>query len=151
MAVDFSNLLKRPMGTALKPAVLPVGDYPGIIKKYEYGDQNQNKTPYLRLQVAPLDWPQNIQESEKGQTGPDGTFHPTDLSKRTLRKDFYLTDDAMWRLEDLLKSCGLTDGDYDSLIPQLVGKNVTIAINQYVSQKSGELGNDVAGLTGVGS
>lgn len=152
MALDLSHLLRKPAGQATKPQALPMGDYSGIIKSFEYGDNNQNKTPYVRFQLGLLDWPEAVPQDERGQNGPDGEFHPTDLSKRSLRRDYYLTEDAFWRLDELIKACGISpDGsNYEELIPRLVGTRVTVEVQQYVNQKTSEIGNQVGRLISQG-
>lgn len=151
MAVDFSHLLRKPAGQASKPQALPVGDYRGIIKSFEYGDNNQNKTPYVRFQLGLIDWPDSVGQDERVQKAPDGSSTPIDLSKRSLRRDFFLTDDALWRLDDLIKSTGQApDGsNYEELIPRLVGSQVLVEVQQYVNQKTSEIGNQVGKLTGA--
>lgn len=150
MALDLSSLLKRPANAALKPQALPIGDYPGIIKSFAFDDKNRNNTPYVRFQLGLLDWPESVSQEERGQTGPDGVFVLTDLSKRNMRTDFYLTEDAFYRLTDLCKSCGLDAGqEYDVLIPQLVGQRVTVTIQQDVNQQTSEIFNKVAKVFGT--
>jgi hypothetical protein len=149
MALDLSNLLRRPANAAVKPGALPVGDYPGIIKSHEFGDNNRNKTPYVRFQLGLMGWPDSVPDSERGQVDGEGKFVPIDLTKRTLRRDYFLTDDAMWRLTDLIKSCGLDAGKpYEELIPALIGMQVTVNVQQYVNQNTSEVGNDVGKVFG---
>jgi hypothetical protein len=148
-ALDLSSLLKRPANAAVKPQALPPGDYSGIIKSFEYGNQNKNNTPYVRLQVGLMDWPEAVTAEDRGQMDGEGKFIPTDLSKRSMRRDMFLTDDAFWRLTELCKSCGLDVGSpYDELIPQLVGQRVTVEVKQYVNQQTSEIGNDIGKMVG---
>lgn len=150
MALDLSHLLRKPAGKAIKPAALPPGDYPGIIKSFEYGDNNKNKTPYVRFQLGLMDWPEAVPQDERGQKNDEGEFIPTDLSKKSLRRDFYLTDEALFRLDELIKGCGFAaDGsNYEELIPKLVGAPVVIEVKQYVNQNTSEIGNDVGRISG---
>lgn len=151
MALDLSSLLKRPANAAVKPQVLPMGDYKGIIKKFEYGNQNKNQTPYVRFFFGLMDWPEGLPDGEKGQMDGTGQFQPTDLSKRQLRTDFYLTDDAFWRLTEFLKGLGLPEGqEYDVLIPQCVGQQVTVQVKQEVNQNTSEIFNNVGKVWGQG-
>lgn len=143
MALDLSHLLRKPMGNAVKPQALPPGDYSGIIKSFEYGDNNQNKTPYVRFHIGLIDWPEAVSVNERGST---------DLSKRSLRRDFFLTDDAQWRLEEFLKSAGQApDGTttIEEYIPRVVGSRVTVEVQQYVNQKTSEIGNQVGRVVGA--
>lgn len=150
MAPNFSHLLKRPAGQAKKPEALPIGDYHGIIKGFEIGDQNKNKTPYARLQLGLMGWPDSVDEAERQQSGPDGKSTPIDLSKRQLRRDMYLDDPSLWRLDEFLRSCGIEPEGrtYEECLPELVGHQVTIEVQQYLNEKTSEIGNQVGKLTG---
>lgn len=143
MAVDMKSLLSKPAGHAPKPQALAVGNYGGKITKYEYDNKNKNNTPYARYTIIPNQWPDNVTEDEKGYTDGEGKFHPIELTKRSLRKDFYLTDEAFWRLDDFLKSMGLEGGTYEELIPKAVGMDCVIEVQQYVNQTTSEIGNQV--------
>lgn len=136
---DFSSLLRKPAGEAKKPEALPAGDYPGVIKSFELGDQNKNHTPYARLAIGLTGWPDTVDESDRGDT---------DLSKRNLRRDMYLTDEAFWRLDELLRGLGIevTGRTYEETIPELVGQQVLVEVQQYMNQTNNEIGNQVGAL-----
>ena len=135
MASNFAHLLKKPAGQAAKPQALPAGDYPGIIKGHEFGDNNKNKTPYVRFSIGLLGWGDSVDESDRSG----------DPTKRQFRRDFYLTDDALWRLDALLKDCGVEANgrEYEEVLNELTGAQVTVEIQQYLNQQSGEIGNQV--------
>lgn len=149
MALDLSSLLKRPANAAVKPQALPMGDYKGIVKSFSYDDKNRNNTPYVRLQLGLIEWPADATEADRSQLDGQGNSVPVDLSKRNLRVDFFLTDDAFYRLTDFIKSCGLPAGqNYDELIPQLVGQRVNIFVKQEVNQQTSEIFNTVGKIWG---
>ena len=154
---DFSQLLRKPAGEAKRPPVLPAGDYYGIIKGHELGDQNRNRTPYVRFQVGLMDWPDQSAD-EWIASDPDGTTHTItkadiDLSKRQMRKDFYLTDDALWRLDEFIKSCGIDPHGrvYEEILPELTGQPVMIEVQQYLNQNTNETGNQIGKVVGQAS
>lgn len=136
---DFSSLLRKPAGEAKKPEALPAGDYPGVIKSFELGDQNKNHTPYVRFPLGLTAWPDSVDESDRGDT---------DLSKRSLRRDMYLTEDALWRLDELIKGLGIdmTGRSYEEVLPELVGQQVLVEVQQYMNQTNNEIGNQVGAL-----
>lgn len=154
MAVDFGALLKKPSGKSKRPRALVVGQYSGKIKAWEVGDKNKNNTPYVRLHLVPTGWPESVDESDRTQDDGDGNMIPIDLSKRQLRRDIFIkgTDgsDMLFRLDDLLKSLGIELGaEYEQLLPEMIGKDVLIDVEQYVNQQSGELENQVNKVIGV--
>ena len=137
---DFSSLLKKPAGEAKKPDALNAGDYPGIIKSFEMGDANKNKTPYVRFNVGLTSWP------DEPQTDAAGT--PIDLSKRQLRRDFFFTEEALWRLDAFLAEIGISakGRSYEEALPETVGANILVEVQQYMNQQTNEIGNQIGGL-----
>ena len=139
--VDFANLLKKPADTIEKPKPLPAGTYHGMISKYEFGESKEKKTPYCRVSLAIHRGGADVE--------PD-MLTGVDLAKKQLRRDYYLTDDAMYRIKELIESCGVdaTGRTMGELIPELVNKPVIISVTQRPSQDGSELYNDVANLKG---
>ena len=71
MAVDFtSQLTRKPLSAVRKPPILPIDNYPGIVKRFEFGDNNRNNTPYLRYFLSPTGWGDNVPDT---WTAWDGT------------------------------------------------------------------------------
>jgi hypothetical protein len=144
--VDFSSLLRKPAGEAKKPPALPAGDYRGIVKSYELGDNNKNKTPYVRIHVTLVSFPDDMDDDEiRGSV---------DLSKRAQRKDFYLSEDSMWRLDKFLRSCGLelSGRAYDEVLPELVNSEVVAVLKQRLNHETSEpmsFMDDVVGMNSV--
>lgn len=148
---DFSSLLKAPAGEAKKPKVLVIGNYPGIVKSFELMQAPQGKdySMIVRVHVGLTGWCDNASEEDKQQEIRPGEFRPIDLSKRQLRKDFY--DNSLYRLDDLIKSCGITpDGKtYEETLPQLVGAQLVVEVEQYLNQNTNDLGNQIKNIVGA--
>jgi hypothetical protein len=139
--VDFSSLLRAPLGESKRPEPLPVGDYPGVIKSREFGASQKQKTPYVRFQIAMTGFPDAVDPSE---------VEGVDLSKRTFRKDFYITPDALYRLDDFLKSCGAATGVMlEEAIESVIGATVLCSMEQYVKEGTDETGNSLGKVIGA--
>lgn len=140
MAISFSHLLKKPAGQAKKPQALPPGIYPGIIKNWSVGDQNKNKTPYVRFGLALTGWDANVADDDKMQEGVDGKKTYVDLSKRNISSDFYLTDDpgSWWRLDEFLRALelDLEGNEYETVLPNVIGRQVLVEIEQYLDAQN---------------
>jgi hypothetical protein len=152
---DFSQLTKRPAGEAKRPPALPVADMNGIIVSYELGDANQNNTPYARFHVKLTDWgnaPESwsIVDAKTGKV-TECSQNDVDLSKRQMRRDMFLTDDALWRLDEMIRSLGIEPSGmtYEEVLPQMVGKTVLVEVQQYVNKNTGEVGNQIGKLVGA--
>lgn len=139
---DFSALLKKPAGEAKRPPPLPIGDYQGVIKSHEVGDNNRNHTPYVRFGIVLTEWPENLAESDR----PDGV----DLNKRQLRKDYFLTEESLWRLDEFIRSCGIDPNGraYEEVLPELIGQPVYVQVQHYMNQQTGEIGNNTGDVVG---
>ena len=139
MAVSFSSLLKKPIAEAKKPPPLPAGTYQGIVAKYETGDNNKNKTPYVRIFVNLTEWPEDVHEQDK---------EGIELSKKQQRTDFYLTEDSIYRLAEFIHSCGVKAQDFEEALPQIIGSTVLIEITQTMNQETSEIYNQVKKMVG---
>jgi len=130
MAVDFAKLLSKPLDDVKKPPAWPAGTYLGTITKSEFGDQNQNNTPYARFTVKVTAAGPGLEEHE---------LEGIDLTKgREFRKDYYLTDDADWRLKDFISSLGIpTEGrTFAETVPECTNAAVMLEIVQQNSKKN---------------
>lgn len=143
--VDFTQLLRKPAGESKRPKALPIGDYPGVVRSWEVGDQNKNRTPYVRFQLVLTEWPDSVSDEDREAS------EVSDLSKRALRKDFYLTEESTWRLDNFIRSCDVDpmNRTYEEVLPQLIGQPVIIHVDHYLNQQSGDIGNSVGEVVGV--
>lgn len=132
MAVDFAKLLSKPLDDVKKPPAWPAGTYLGTVSKFEFGDNNQNKTPYARFHIKITAPGPGLEESE---------LEGIDFAKgREFRKDFFLTDDAEWRLKQFIEGLGVpTQGrTFAETVPECVNCAVQAEIVQQNSQRNAE-------------
>lgn len=143
--VDFKKLLSKNVTDIKAPKPLVAGDYPGVIKSFELGDSNKNKTPYVRYFCGITGWPDEAEQEDREMD--DGT--PIDLSKRQLRRDFYLTDDSMIRLKDLWTDLGLeiAGKSAEECVPMAIGCRCTLEVQQYTNQTDGSIGNQIGKIS----
>lgn len=133
---NFNALLNRRPNEVEKPKPLPVGDFLLSIAKYEFGESKEKKTPYVRFTLNVL---------APGEDVDPDALTGVDLSKKQLRLDFYITEDALWRLTEFLtESLGLDAGlETTQLIDQSVGMSFYGAVTQRPDKNSGAIYNDV--------
>jgi|EndMetStandDraft_8_1072994.scaffolds.fasta_scaffold146964_2 hypothetical protein len=145
-APDFSQLLKTNLDTVKKPPTLPAGTFHGRISKYEFGESAEKKTPYLRLHLQLLSPGADIASEDMR----DSEGVSIDLAKRQMRKDYYLTEDAMYRLKEFIESCGISTAgrSLDVTIPELLNAPVLVGIIQSNSKDGTEQYNNVQTLKG---
>lgn len=135
---DFTKLLGKSAGQAKKPPVLEIGDYGAIITSHEMGESQNKKTPYVQYNVTLTEWPEG-----NAQTDEDGKA--IDLSKRKMNVKFFLTEEALFRLDEFLRSLGinLNDKSYAEAIPEAEGMNVVAEVSQYMNQNTNEFANQI--------
>lgn len=143
MAVDFTSLLSKPLDDVKAPIPLPAGTYYGIIKEYKFDESQEKKTPFIRF---------SIQLTGAGDDVYVEEVASIDWSKKQLRKDFYLTEAALFRLKKFLESLGIdTVGkSFDSLIPETQGATVLAEVTQRPNTRNPEEPpfNDIKTLSG---
>jgi hypothetical protein len=143
MAVDFSALLSKPLDEVKAPVPLPAGTYYGIIKEYKFDESPEKKTPFIRF---------TIQLTGAGDDVYVEEVASIEWSKKQLRKDFYLTEDALFRFKKFLETLGIdTVGkSFDSLIPETQGAKVLVEVTQRPNTRNPEEPpfNDIKNIAG---
>lgn len=132
MAVDFSSLLSKPADDIKRPPALPAGSYFGIIDKHELGESREKKTPFVSYTVKLT--------GEFGEDVSADDVSDIEINKRVMRKDFYLTEDALWRLKEFLESCGIPSAgrSLGEMIPEAVQCRVLCEISSQIDRKDPE-------------
>jgi hypothetical protein len=129
MTVNFASLLgKTVTEEAKRPPSLPAGTYHGIIQKWEPGESQQKKTPYVRMHVQLL---------SAGEDVPADQLEGIDFSKKQLRRDYFLTEDAMFRLHEFLKAVGIefVGKPLGEALQEVIGKQVIADVAAKMNQQ----------------
>lgn len=139
---DFSQLARKPAGQATRPPLLPIGNYMGRIKSFEWGESSQKKTPYVRFMIVPVAGGEDVDQTE---------LAGIDLSKKQFRQDFFFTDDILWRLDKFLMTLGLSmDGrSYEEVLPESMGSEVKFALTQKMNQTGTDSFNEIMAISGT--
>jgi len=145
--VDFAALLNVNVDEIKPPAALPAGTYYGSIKEHKFGESKNNKTPFVSITV------------KFESPGPDistDDLDGVDVAAKQLRKDYWLTPDALYRLKDMAKSVleptGIqVDGrKLDEIIPELNNMPVMVEVTQRPGETPEDpMRNDIKTITGV--
>jgi hypothetical protein len=130
---DFSKLLQKPVTSAERPKPKAPGTYHGVVSKYEYGESQQKKTPYVRFHLGSIAPGPEVDVEENARNG-------IDLSKWAPVKDFFLTDDALYRLREFLESCKIpVEGrSFNETIPEAIGQAIQFEVVNTTSSKPGQ-------------
>lgn len=133
MAQVFSDLLDVDAGSVRPPPLKPAGTYNATVQDYKFDKSKEKQTPFVRFTVANMSPgpdinPNDLLHDAKG----DGNMVPMDLSKWHPTRDFFLTPDALFRLTEFLKSCGvkLEGRSIKACLPDAKGLPVLVAVTQ---------------------
>lgn len=145
---DFSHLLSKPSGEIKAPKGAPAGDYFGVIAGHVFGESRQKKTPYVRFSINNVEpTPEQLQDQQERLADPE-----LNLTKKSPYIDFYLTDDALYRLKDFLDSIGIDDGggvrSIGERIPEATNHPVQFTLDEQPSQDGKTSYNNIVEIAG---
>lgn len=123
---DFNKLLDADPSQFERPPTIPEGEYLMLIKGKEFGQSDKKKTPFVRFHyqiMSPL------------ESVPEEALADIDLSKAKPRDDFYLTEDAMFRLREFFEFCGAIESSTRESIEACVGKQIVATFGHTQSQR----------------
>jgi hypothetical protein len=132
----FKELLRQQTDEVERPKALAAGHYSGIIRNHEFGVSSKKQTPFVRFILVPEEETSDVEE---------GANAGSDLSKKELRKDFYITPTALYRLTDFLDAAlgKQTGRSFDERIPETRGTRVVFHVTQrdVVDEATGDVTN----------
>lgn len=134
--VNVRDLLAMPTDQAERPKPLPPGHYYGTITGISQDKSKQKGTPFIRFAIK-LEGP--------GEDVDPESVNGIDWTRKELRKDYYLTPTAVFRLSDALDAVqGAQSGrSYDERIAEMRGQRVLAQVTQRTSEDGSEVYNDV--------
>jgi hypothetical protein len=125
---DFRSLLQKPADEIKRPPVLPAGTYHGIVSKYEFLESKEKKTPFVRFSLGLRSAGEDVDAEE---------IKEVDLSTRQLRRDYFITEDALYRLKEFLESLGIamSGRPLAECIPDALNQSVIIEVVQQLNPR----------------
>lgn len=116
---DFNALLDADPTSFERPPTLPEGEYLAVIKGSEFGKSAQKQTPYVRFHYSILQALESV---------PQEALADVDLGKAKMRDDFYITEDAMFRLREFFEIIDAVESNTRESVNAAIGKNVVITV-----------------------
>lgn len=145
---NFGSILDKPSSEVQRPKPLPQGSYIWLINGQPRYDKSAKKqTEFVEFNLKCLGTLQNdAGESDvdpdaldAALTKPSGEKVP--LNEKTTRVTFYLTEDAIWRLNKFLTDCGI-DGE-DKSLRQMIDETPGCQVGGYLKHTASEDGEAV--------
>ena len=134
--VDFAALMNKPVEEAVRPPTAPAGHYLAGIVSHEFGTSTKKGTPYCRFNFQLLAAQDDVDEEILEAAG--GVEF---LNKKRMRYEFYLTDDAMYRLREFLEEAlelNCSGRNFDEVVPESANMQVIVEIVHTLSDDGSE-------------
>lgn len=96
---NFSSILDESPSEVAAPQPMPQGTYVCVVQGVTYDKTTKKGTDYAEFTLRPIAAEADVDEDELAETG--------ELEGKTLRATFYLTEDAIYRLDEFHTHCGL--------------------------------------------
>lgn len=147
---QFASILNKAPSETERPKPLPTGSYIARVKgQPAYGESSQKKTPQVDFtMVLSEPWVNpDTEETDVDEEALDAALTKADgkkikLSDRTMRLTYYLTEDALWRLKEFLKNCGI-DADGAKDYAEAIAETPNCEVGVYVKHRLATDGSDV--------
>lgn len=136
---DFSHLLARNTSSIEKPKALPGGTYYAIISDKKVEESAKKKTPMVVFA---------LRVTEAGDGVDQTLLEGIDLGKKPLRKTFFLTEDALFRLVVAAESLKIptTDRSLGDIIEDMLHQEVMIEVKEVPNADGTEFYNEVGNM-----
>lgn len=127
---NFGALLDKPSSEVEKPKPLPQGSYTVVIQGLPKFDKSTKKgTEYVEFTYKVLAAAEDVDSDELALMGG--------IADKTMRDTYYITENSLWRLKEMLVNCGIEDDDNKSLrqmIEETPGCQLVVHIKHTASQ-----------------
>lgn len=131
---NFRALLTQNSTQVERPKPLPEGHYYAVVREQKFDVSRQKQTPFVRFEMVPEEATDDVDQE---------LLAGIDLSQKQLRKDYFITPSALYRLTDMLdKVIGDPERSIEERIPEMRGARVLIQVTQRRSD-NGDVFNDV--------
>lgn len=141
---NFAHLLNKPATEIEKPKPMPVGTYYGIVQGFAPMESPKQQTPFLRFNVKLLRAGDDVDQSELAAA-------KVKFGEKIVSKDFYLTDDAEYRLVEFLESCGIPkEGkSLGEMLAESTNAEVQMEITHRMYNEGRDIATDIKSICGT--
>lgn len=136
---QFADILDRAPTEVEKPKTMPVGSYTCLVKGLPRFDVSEKKkTPFVEFTLQFLSPHDDVDQDDLRAALTKKTGETVPLNAKTIRNTFYLTEDALFRLNTFLEHLGFDIDDAESNLRQMCneaqGKQVGVQIKHGASE-----------------
>jgi len=130
--VDFTSLLDKRADEVEAPALLPEGSYIMTITQYRTGESAQKKTPYVEFDLKINEALDDVDAEELAKV--------KNLTEKTLKTQFFLVEDALFRLKEFCVKAGLpVEGrSFSEILSEIAGSQIKGIVTHRVNPNNAE-------------
>lgn len=140
--MSFKDLIAKPAEEFKQPETLPAGTYTFMVSSHKFGESQKKKTPFVGYELTPMSPEADVDQEALAKYGS--------LQKRKLPLDFYLTEDAIYRLTDFMKKLGMNVKlPLAELIPLPVNKMVRGVVSHTISDNGKSTYANISDILGL--
>lgn len=133
---SFTSILDTPSDQVERPKPMPVGQYVCIVQGQPRFDKSTKKQTEFVEFLLKFNEALEVDEDALNEwlVKPDGSSK--NLAEQTIKATYYLTETALWRLNDFLDHCGAGDKSMSirQRIAETPGCGVVVTIKHEASQ-----------------
>ena len=138
---SFTDILKTRSSEVERPSPMPPGEYVCVVQGQPRQDKSKEKqTPFVEFTYKVLEAMESVDQDNLDEWLTNKKGEKKKLSEVTIKDTYYLTENSLWRLTDMLKACGLETEEGDASIGQLIEEaagNQLIVTIRHESSKDG--------------
>lgn len=114
----FSNILNKAPTETERPKPLPVGSYQCIVKGLPRMDKSTKKgTDFAEFTLQFQSALDDVDEDSLGEV-----LNGKNLTEKSIKATYYLTEDALWRFKQFLENCGLDVTNEEKTYAELINE-----------------------------
>ena len=106
-APEFTSVLDRPASEIKPPVTMPAGSYLTVVKGLPKFGKAKTGTEFVDYELSVLQALDDVDADELSEV--------KDLTSKSIRARFFLTEDSVWRLKEFLDNCGIELDEGESL------------------------------------
>jgi len=140
---NLTSILDRTQNEIERPKPIPAGTYTFVIKGLpERGKSKQKGTPFIEYTLQAISASDDVDADElkDWMKRKDGTSRA--LSDYTTKATFYTTEEALYRLTDFFKHCGI-DEDDERTLSELAETVVGSQVMGYIAHEPSKDGSTI--------
>lgn len=141
MSIDFSAILGKQVGTAPEPKPLPAGTYTAIISELPKPGERKTQEGPKGIVTVTFALQEAMDDVDQDELASAGGLLRSDGAAKTLKMDFWLTENSLFLLDRFLASAGFNKDSgktYTEAFEDLLNREVTLSVEQRTFESRGQ-------------